>query len=125
MYDLPPTAPIPPERYCFEQSKSNGTTIAWVELTVEGDSAFGKVEYDKTENVPGGEFKGVMLGTTLLVNCKLKTDSGITLQDQEWKLERDTLFRIKALQTTDTAKGDNKTAGKADFVAVLHKVRCK
>ena len=68
VYDLPPNAPIPPERFCFEQNGKSGLTK--IDLNIEGDSVFGRIDYPKAQHLPQGNFDGVIYGHTLVVNYK-------------------------------------------------------
>ena len=123
-YDMPPTAPVPPEKFCFEQKTSNNATNR-IELTVEGDSVTGNVDYAGSENIKKGDFKGVILGSTLIVSYKFKTDSGFVTQEQEWKIENESLFNVSIKQTPDTLSADKKALNQSWFSSPLHKVACK
>lgn len=124
-YEIPPGAPVPPEDYCFEIPKGQaGVPYTTVRLTVEADSVYGKVDYKSAQQTDGhGNFVGVIYGTTLLVSYK---DDKQAAEDQEWKLEGDSLYQkpfdSAVLDSTQSKKPD---VYKTVFPAVMLKVACK
>ena len=122
-YDMPPTAPVPPEKYCFEMH--DGTDNSKMELTIEGDSAYGKIDYAKTTNLTSGEFKGVIYGNTLLVSYQFKTDNGIKREDQKWKLEKGNIYKVNEVIIPDSLQSKADSLKKIPLKVVLAKVPCK
>ena len=122
-YDMPPGAPIPPEKYCFEE-KANGINSTKLELNVVGDTAYGIVNYDKAANLPTGNFKGVLYGTTLIVNYKFKTDTGLVTQEQEWNIVDDSLSLVIQRKTGNSTT-DSGALTQVYYSGSLHKVPCK
>ena len=109
-YDLPPNAPIPPVKYCFEQM-TGGTHL---DLDIEGDSAFGKISNGKQPYLKDGNFAGVIYGKTLIVNYKLKSDSGQQSREQQWKFVNDSIYLMNQTQS-----------GSSTAMATFFKVPCK
>jgi hypothetical protein len=124
-YDLPPTAPIPPEKYCFEQKAAGSSDFNRLELNVEGDSAYGKVDYAKSMKAPSGNFKGVLYGTTLIIKYKFKSDTGLVTQEQEWNFVNDTLFRTTVNRVRDTLAENKVDSAHVHVLYALHKVPCR
>ena len=124
-YDMPPTAPIPPEKYCFEQKTSGSSDVSRFELTVEGDSAYGSVDYAKSANMASGDFKGVLYGTTLIIKYKFKSDSGLVIQDQVWNIVDDTLFKNPIKEKNDTATEAVGVSKRLPGSYALYKVPCR
>ena len=119
IYDLPPTPPIPPEKYCFEEAGPGKTHI---ELNVVGDTVTGTVNYGKDHK---GDFRGVIYGTTLILNYIVNTGNGSISREQEWKMMNDTLYRSAETLQPDSfliAKG---VAAQFSLPDGLHKVICK
>ena len=119
-FDSPPIAPIPPERFCFEQMPGNTSNVTNFELNLEGDSASGKIYYAKNTGTNSGEFSGFFGGTTLVVKCKLKSDTGIVVEEEKWNLRNDSLFRIVNIPTHDSGGA---TPNQVSYM--LRKVLCK
>jgi hypothetical protein len=124
-YDMPPTPPIPPEKYCFEGVLGNGHDISRLELNVEGDTVYGKVDYAKSDSTPSGTFKGVMYGTTLIIKYVFKSDTGVVNQDQEWNLDKDNISRKITKQIPDSVSRGKRIVSRFFVSAPLHKVPCK
>ena len=122
-YDLPPNAPIPPERFCFEQNGKQGiTTIA---LNIEGDSVFGQIDYPKAAHLQAANFLGVIYGQTLVVNYKMTKENRDLLIEQEWKMHEDSLYKSNEKMIKDSIWGDIALPAEIALNSVFTKVPCK
>jgi hypothetical protein len=127
-FETPPSPPIPPETYCYElhaSDKSLGFTA--LELTIVGDSAFGKLNYKPNEKKQAGSYiVGVVYGNSLLMTCKYATDSGNVTEDQEWKMAGDSILkRIGTPAPGDSIHAAINYGDKSIFSSALYKVPCK
>ena len=121
-YDMPPTAPIPPTKYCFEQNNGNGGKL---ELIIKGDSAFGKFLNAKSENSAGENFTGVIYGSVLIVKYKFKSDTGWISQDQEWKMVEDSIYKTGQKQMPDSLEAKAQIKSPSNIETSFYKTRCK
>lgn len=122
-YDIPPTAPIPPEKYCFEQKIAGAT--AKIELNLVGDSAFGKIDYAKAGSAGEGEFRGIIYGNAVIVTYKFKTDTGVVNLEQRWKFAADSIYKIDISHPLDSITMAKDSTYQLHFSGAFYKVACK
>ncbi|MDB5284390.1 MAG: hypothetical protein JWO06_3465 [Bacteroidota bacterium] len=119
--DLPPTAPIPPENYCYELHQGEKATKLL--LTITGDSVFGKIDYHINPTILAqGTISGIIYGNTLLVTY---TEGTGPQEEQEWKMDEDSIYK----KQIDTSPNDSthhliKYPERGIFTTAMHKVAC-
>jgi hypothetical protein len=125
-YEIPPNAPIPPEKYCYQLPADNRDAVS-IELNVEGDSVSGQL-YLKPENraATHGTLVGQVFGKTIFLTYHYQgIDGVIRNEQQEWKFGIDSLVKkVIDINNPDTL-ADQKYLDKILYLGVMHKVPCK
>ena len=124
VYDLPPTPPIPPEKFCFEQKDGAGKNTGSVSLIIAGDSVFGSIEYAPSENLPAENFLGTIYGNALLVKSTLVTNSKVVTGEREWKIIKDILYVPVTKQLPDSAGAVGKPKDQPTTTLQFYKITC-
>ena len=120
--DLPPRPPIPPQFYCYQLSQ--GEKSISLQLTVTGDSIYGKTDYNVNRNTRvSGTISGIIYGNTLLVAYREGTGPA---EEQEWKMETDSIYRqpLDPAVVDDTVHIKIKYPDRVLFSTAMHKVPC-
>jgi len=124
-YELPPSAPIPPEKYCFEQRGADNANPASLELTIAGDSVGGIFDFKKSASPRHDLFTGVIYGSTLIVKYMYKVDTGWQSQDQQWKMSGDSIFKTNKKLNRSVPEDSTSQMALANLPKKLFKVPCK
>ena len=124
-YELPPSAPIPPEKYCFEQKATDNANPASLELTIAGDSVGGKFDFPKSAGPRHDLFTGVIYGNTLIVKYMFKADTGWQSQDQQWKISGDSIYKTTKRLNRSLPEDSTSQMALANLPTKLFKVPCK
>lgn len=113
-YVTPPVAPIPPENYCYESNTGNK---AQLQLTIAGDSVFGKLESETS-----GTFTGIVYSNTLLITYNYDIAGAHRSEEREWKLAGDSIYE-KPVEPVQLDSGQ--AAAKITSPLSMHKVPCR
>jgi hypothetical protein len=124
-YELPPSAPIPPEKYCFEQRTTDNINPASLELTIAGDSVIGILNFKKSATPRKDNFVGVIYGNTLIVKYMFKVDTGWQSQDQQWKISGDSIYKTNKKLNRGMPEDSTSLMAQANLPTKLFKVSCK
>jgi hypothetical protein len=125
-YEIPPNAPIPPEKYCYQLPADNPDAVN-VELNIEGDSVSGELDLKPAKrNATHGSLVGQVFGKTIFLTYHYRgIDGVIRNEQQEWKFAIDSLVKkVIDINNPDTL-ADQKYLDKILYLGVLHKVPCK
>lgn len=126
-YEVPPNAPIPPQKYCYQLAPDVSSDAVYVELNIAGDSISGKLDLTPAKRAAThGTLNGQIFGNTIFMSYTYQgIDGRIRTEPQEWKFGGDSLVKkVIDVNNTDTL-GDQRYLDKILYLNVMHKVSCK
>jgi hypothetical protein len=126
-YEIPPNAPIPPQKFCYQLAPGTSSDAVYVELNIAGDSVSGKLDLAPSKRAAThGTLGGQIFGNTIFLSYTYQGIDGRTrVEPQEWKFGSDSLVKkVIDVNNTDTL-ADQKYLDKILYLNVMHKVSCK
>ena len=125
-YEIPPTAPIPPEDFCYERHA--GAENMYLHISIAGDSVQGNLAYTGgTHDKENGQMTGIIYGNTLIISYTSLYGGKSNTEDQEWKMVGDSIYRriVNTNTIMDSTKANKQETDSISFMPALYKVICK
>jgi len=125
-YETPPRAPIPPQDYCYEGKQGNNEVTS-LHLIVTGDSITGNMnQINGSKDQINGTVRGVMFGNTALIAFRNLNDQTGKPEEQEWKINGDTIYKVKKVIAQSDSTGIlGVDSGNLTIELTLIKASCK